>query len=78
MTQASVRDVSLQASSSKIQVINLSACSINVVSPWNKFAVDILQVRITANTYTVTQLHRQVPAVYFLLNVRSMLMDHGL
>ena len=42
--QASVRDVSLQSSNSKIQVINLSSCSVNVVSPWNQFTVDISQV----------------------------------
>jgi len=51
--QTSVKDVSLQSSSSKIQVINLSACSINVVSPWKKFAVDISQVHISANVLRV-------------------------
>ena len=44
LIQTSVKDVTLQASSSKIQVINLATCSVNVVSPWNQFAVDISQV----------------------------------
>jgi len=39
-----VEDVSVHATSAKVQVINLSACSVNVVSPFNKFVVDTSQV----------------------------------